>query len=268
MKRAALVLCLLCACGPGEAVVDGAEATLATDGAALGAESMIIFHDDWNISRRGLFIEGGKVRVAYEAKRLPGCRGDQNGHPAWSITGYARVNDGPVQSFEAGGFSPSGGSAQPVIDLPAAGKVAFWFQLTNVWGCTAWDSNYGENFVYEIGPAPRIAFAADWSETVYGMPGAAPNLRIDYDLSRLPNCRQGYNGLPTWEVLVFWRFDGGAVSYTPVTRTNGTQRVAAPANLVVPPGAQEVELWFKASDRAGCVQFDSDYGRNYRWRVG
>jgi hypothetical protein len=177
------------------------------------------------------------------------------------------VNGGPVQSFEAGGLSPSGGTAEPVVELPAAGRVAFWFQVTNVWGCSAWDSNYGRNFTYEIAPQPRIVFDAAWNEMVEGMPGSAPGLVIDYDLKRLPSCRAGYNGLPTWEVLVWWRFDGGAVSYTPVTKVVGTERVAAPATIAVPVGAREVELWFKESDRGGCVGYDSDFGRNYRWRV-
>jgi len=267
MKRLALIL--LAACGSTEAELSGLDDVTGTAAAALAApEATISFRSDWNIVRNGLFIEGGTARVQYDAARLPQCRGDQNGHPAWSITGYARVNDGPIQSFEAGGHSPSGGTQPSVVQLPAAGRVAFWFQITNVWGCSAWDSNYGRNFVYEVAPQPRIVFDRAWSETVIGMPGSAPGLLIDYDLSRLPSCRAGYNGFPTWEILVWWRFDGGPVQYTPVTKVvDGNVRVSSPALIEIPSGAREVELWFKSSDRGGCVQYDSDYGRNYRWRV-
>ncbi len=270
MKRPLLsTILLVVACGPTEAEVSASEELTGAAAAPLSApEASISFLGDWNIARNGLFIEGGTARVTYDAARLPQCRGEVNGNPAWSITGFAQVNDGPIQSFEAGGSSPSGGTAQPVVQLPTAGRVAFWFQVTNRWGCSAWDSNFGRNFVYEVAPQPRIVFDKAWNETVVGMPGSAPGLLIDYDLSRLPSCRATYAGLPTWEVLVWWRFDGGAVQYTPVTKVvNQNERVAAPALIGIPSGAREIELWFKVSDRSGCVQYDSDYGRNYRWRV-
>ncbi len=269
MKHFFLSAILLAACGPTEAEVGAAGETEATSSARLAtAEATITFRSDWNIVRNGLFIEGGRARIQYDAARLPGCRGDQNGKPAWSITGYARVNDGPVQSFEAGGYSPSNGTQEPVIQLPAAGRVAFWFQITNVWGCSAWDSNYGKNFVFEVAPQPRIVFDRAWNETVIGTPGTAPGLVIDYDLERLPNCRAQYAGQPAWDIVVYWRFDGGQAQYKAVTKVvNTNQRVSTPTTLELPTGAREVELWFMASDRAGCTQWDSDYGKNYRWRV-
>lgn len=268
MKRALTIL-FLAACGPGEATVGQDPAEGATLSAPLAApEASISFRSDWNVARNGLFIEGGTARVQYDAARLPGCRGDQNGHPAWSITGYAQVNDGPVQSFEAGGYSPSSGTSAPLVQLPAAGRVAFWFQITNVWGCSAWDSNFGRNFVYEVAPQPRIVFDAAWSETVIGMPGTAPGVLVDYDLSRLPSCRAGYAGLPAWEIIVYSRFDGGPATYVPVTKiVDGNQRVSTPTLVEIPRGASLMELWFKATDRGGCVQYDSDFGRNYSWRV-
>lgn len=263
------VVLFVCACGPTEAEISQGSEVEASLAAPLSApEASITFRSDWNIVRNGLFIEGGTARVQYDAARLPQCRGDQNGSPAWSITGYAQVNDGPVQSFEAGGHSPSGGTQQPVVQLPAAGRVAFWFQVTNRWGCSAWDSNFGRNFVYEVGPQPRIVFDTAWSETVVGMPGAAPGVVIDYALERLPRCRAGYAGLPAWEIIVNWRFDGGPAQYTPVTQlVDGNVRVSRPTMIEVPKGAGLLELWFKSSDRGGCVEWDSDFGRNYAWRV-
>src|SRR5215210_564398 len=114
MKHAALISSiLLAACGSTEAEVGldvPGDVTASAAGALAAPEAAISFRSDWNIARNGLFIEGGSARVQYDAARLPQCRGDQNGHPAWSITGYARVNDGAVQSFEAGGYSPSSGT--------------------------------------------------------------------------------------------------------------------------------------------------------------
>ena len=91
------------------------------------------------------------AKVFYEANRLPQCRGTTNtGGPAWTITGYYSVNGGPVQSFWVAGHSPSGSTAQPSISLSQRGGLSMWFQVTNLWGCNAWDSNFGANYSFNI----------------------------------------------------------------------------------------------------------------------
>ena len=92
-------------------------------------------------------------------------------------------------------------------------------------------------------------------------------LTVDYDLGRLPHCRQTYNGMGTWEILAYYRFDGGEVKYVPITAPQGMDRVKAPAKIAIPEGAWWVELWFKNTDRAGCVGWDSNFGQNYRFAV-
>lgn len=236
--------------------------------AAQTTPQTLSFNGDWSITQSvDPLPVGGQVQVAYDASRLPDCRGDLNGHPGWSITGYYSLNGGPVGSFEAGGYSPSGGTQQPIINLPEQGDLAIWFQVTNAWGCSAWDSNYGNNYHFNVGN-PTIAFNADWSEVVKGTLKAGKTFIVNYDLSRLPTCRQTYNGLPTWEIVVEYRFDGGAVTSTPVTTTNGGYtRVSAPTPITAPAGAHQVEMWFKNTDRTSCVQYDSDYGQNYRFNL-
>lgn len=256
------------ACGPQDLVVEGAtEAVQSQSADALSTETLITFKDDWTIAVDGALVKGRKVRVAYDTDRLPGCRGEVDGRPAWSITGYFRQADGSTGSFEAGGHSPSSGTQEPVFDLTASGELAFWFQVTNLWGCSEWDSNFGRNFVLTVHEAPVITFNKDWSETVRGVPGSTQSVTITYDLSRLPTCRQTYNGLPSWDTLAYYRFDGGAAQYKSVTAVSGYMRYGTSVELFIPEGAKTLELWFKNNDRAGCVAWDSDYGRNYRYTL-
>src|SRR5689334_22927910 len=98
-----LLAALSFACGPQELELTSAGETAASSSSALSTETQLTFAGSWNISQSNLLVKGQTVRVSYDASRLPQCRGDQNGHPAWSITGYYSLNGGPVKSFEAGG---------------------------------------------------------------------------------------------------------------------------------------------------------------------
>ncbi len=126
---------------------------LGTSEAALGEAGTLTFGADFQTRITGSLQKGKSVRVAYDASRLTQCRGDQNGHPGWTITGYWKVGSGAVHSFEAGGFSPSSGSSQPVLALDASGDLQIWFQNNSVWGCNAYDSDFGKNYHFAIQPA-------------------------------------------------------------------------------------------------------------------
>ena len=126
---------------------------LGTTEAALGEAATLTFDAAWGEQVSGRLEKGKKVRVAYDASRLTACRGEMNGGPAWAITGFWRIGDGPVRSFEAGGHSPSGGSAEPVLALDASGELQIWFQNTNRWGCSAFDSDFGKNYRFAVAPA-------------------------------------------------------------------------------------------------------------------
>lgn len=135
-------------------------------------------------------------------------------------------------------------------------------------GCGAVEEGVGDevssNQAVDEGAA-RIEFLADWTTATAGVPAAGEPLVVAYDLGRLPDCRSRYHGLPTWEVLAFYRFDGGAVSEVVLTKADGTERLAAPATIEVPPEAGSIELWFMNSDNTGCVAWDSRFGENYRF---
>jgi hypothetical protein len=129
------------------------EPELETSEAALGESATITFDGSFRQRITGTIEKGRKVRVAYDPGRLTTCRGEQAGRPAWAITGFWKIGDGPVRTFEAGGHSPSNGAAPPVLPLDASGELQIWFQNTNRWGCSAFDSAHGNNYRFAVAPA-------------------------------------------------------------------------------------------------------------------
>lgn len=129
------------------------DADLGTSEAALGEAGTLTFTNEFHATVTGTLEKGKKLRVAYDASRLTACRGEQNGKPAWTITGYWKIGAGDVHSFEAGGFSPSGGTAEPVLALDASGDLQIWFQNNDRWGCNAYDSDFGKNYHFAVQPA-------------------------------------------------------------------------------------------------------------------
>lgn len=262
MKNTILFAALaVMACGPGSASVG--EETDVSQGAALGGEVLVSFNRNWTITRGGDLSVGSTVRVSYDSMRLPQCRLEQAGQPLWAITGHWRLG-ADTGSFEAGGASPTNHTTGPLIPLTRAGELEVWFDVKDPSGCSAWDSAYGQNYrftVLEVGPTLR--FLPNWVFQQTADTRGAKALAVEYDPARLPNCRQGYNGMPTWAILMYYRFDGGAPAYLVTTRPSGATQVMNPVVLGVPAGARRVELWFKSNDRAGCVEWDSRFSQNY-----
>jgi hypothetical protein len=107
------------------------------------------------VTTSGALESGGKVRIDYDADRMPACRGDVGGGPGWTVTGFYRVNGGETRTFTAAGHSPTG-QPDDVIALPPAAAGAdleTWFQNTSRWGCVAWDSAFGQNFHFALAPS-------------------------------------------------------------------------------------------------------------------
>jgi hypothetical protein len=124
----------------------------AAGGKADGSLTTITFDRDWNESANGTLEAGSVVRVAYDLDRLTTCRGSTNGSDVWGITGWAMFDDGTPEAFAVSQLQ--GGRAVPVtaeLEIPArAHVVELWFQITNRWGCNAYDSNFGGNYVFEL----------------------------------------------------------------------------------------------------------------------
>lgn len=106
------------------------------------------------------------------------------------------------------------------------------------------------------------------------LPGG--KLSIEYDLSRLPNCRGTHNGHPAWDMRAFVRFVPGGEILDGTVRglraPNGVptnDAYAVPFEVDVPRDATGAEVWFKNFTGAGssCVQWDSRFGQNYVYPV-
>lgn len=182
-----LLLFVCVACGSG-LDTPSATADLSSTDDGLGSQSAAttaakVHFAASSVSVTGTPTEGGTLELTYDDGRLPQCRGTLNdGRPAWSITGYASVNGGPATSFPVAGFSPSG---QPLpgsttLQLSEQGELQVWFHISNVWGCSAWDSDYGRNFRFAV--ASKHSNPADWvgnlrvniSRTGGGCPSSVP----------------------------------------------------------------------------------------------
>lgn len=140
-----------------------AEEAVATSSSNLGeTATAITFGADWSVHTDGILTAGTTGKVVYDEDRNPICRGEQNGAPAWSVTGHVRVAGGAEQTFEAAGFRPSGGKGPATLTLPPVlgGDVELWFEVGNRWGCHGWDSAFGKNYRFDLAPpkgAPRWA---------------------------------------------------------------------------------------------------------------
>ncbi|MFP2930988.1 DUF6209 family protein [Pyxidicoccus sp. 3LG] len=231
---------------------------------------VITFNADWSINASAQLLDDGQVQIAYDTTRLPDCRTTlPDGSPSWSITGHYRINGGTPGSFDIAGLPSTG--AQPVIALPEAGTLELWFKVTGT-SCEAYDSHYGTNFPFTIHPldpaAPAtILFSEGWVESVVGVLKQGQPFVIDYDIDRLPECRLLYNGAPTWDVGVRYRFNNGVYGEKSVTQVSGYSRTGTPVTITPPAGATSVSVWFENWDRGYCRRWDSLHGANYQFTL-
>ncbi len=136
----------------------------------------VVFGPEWVESRSEPIQRGGLMRVLYAPERLQACRQKVNGLRAWNI--YASWR------FEPGGETdtvalivdrPQTGSHKvltPEVVVPEdATSVALWFSNSDSSGCTAWDSDYGSNYTFDVEAeqieAPRAGWIGDFNWVLY-----------------------------------------------------------------------------------------------------
>jgi len=103
----------------------------------------------------------------------------------------------------------------------------------------------------------NLIFSADYSERREGVISAGGTLGIEYNVGRLPSCRNSRNGNPLWDITAHLRFEPSGQVTTASVRT-GYAQVAVPAT-----GVERVVVYFENTAIPGCQAFDSDYGNNY-----
>jgi len=150
----------------------------------VGLGARLHFLGNWTQSRRGYIQPGGTLAIDYDPVRLPQCRAEELGVAVWEIGAFVRFH--PVEQFYQGPVISRGGpGTQPSpipfnVQVPAdAQTVEFWFQVTNIFGCSAWDSRFGHNYWYPVlWQAPTIP-----NQSVTYRWGAISNLEVVYLVS-------------------------------------------------------------------------------------
>jgi len=232
---------------------------------AASTPPIITFNANWTITQSAPLVAGQPAVFRYNISRLPTCRATYNSSPAWAISAtYQADSSSTVPTL----MVTNGGTNNNPIDVPFTVPygvdLSVWFQNADDWGCSKWDSNYGQNYHFAIQGPPTIHFNVDGTNPVAGTLKGGAAIAIDYDVRRLSTCRSTYNGFQAWSVSVSYRFDGGAIasaslSYIP----GGSQGQQTPAVISAPAGAHQVEMWFQNNDVNGCNAYDSRYGQNY-----
>ena len=152
-------------CGsPSSRESSGTSASDLAGGAASAVTPVITFAADWTQTASQPLVAGQTVQLAYDAARLPDCRGDLPTGPGWTISAITSLNGVPGDAVAVAGAGLSNGPNPPVITLPMAGDLQIWFQVGSVWGCTAYDSSYGQNYHFTVGaPANAPGWVGDAS---------------------------------------------------------------------------------------------------------
>lgn len=125
-----------------------------------------------------------------------------------------------------------------------------------------------DNGVCNETPGPTLTFAADFSISAGGPVVGGRSVVVNYDIARLPRCRQTYNGAPTWSVMANATFLPMNVRQSASVVDHTTQPSSStPATFFAPEGATEMVLYFQNNDRASCSDYDSNFGNNFHFAV-
>lgn len=108
-------------------------------------------------------------------------------------------------------------------------------------------------------PSAQITFASWWNEHVRGPLFQGAPLSLSVDPSRFPTC--GTDGV----VRAGIRAADGSV--TEVVLDGGESGHYRWGEAQLPSEGDEVEIWLWVEGDDGCVEYDSDYGRNYRFSL-
>lgn len=263
------------------ATVATACASQTTDDAAQGDESEVnggasfVLSADHREKLEGTAKAGSPITIQYSLDRLTSCRGNVGGGgPGWNIYGYYSENGGPTKSFEVTKLAGSGKDreAKPATIVPSqGGDLALWFQVTSVFGCTDYDSDFGGNFHIQVqGDAPQalptITFEKSGAPTVKGDLKAGGKVAVHYAQERLDKCESYQGGNPVYGISGNYTLNGGAAKTFDTGRAEAGKRVAVDAVLDL-PSAGKLALWFETSSIHGCHEYDSNMSANYEFDV-
>jgi hypothetical protein len=135
------------------------------------ASTAVRFNGNWTQVPDGPIVQGGLMKIVYDPSRLRVCRATYNGGRTWNIVASWRFlpsNDVQnVSLYDGDYYAGEAAIRQPQVPVPAdATQVQFWFSNTDRAGCSAWDSNFGNNYVFDIvapqAASPAVGWAGDF----------------------------------------------------------------------------------------------------------
>ena len=132
----------------------------------------IVFTDDWKTKVEGQVRAGEKLQLAYDFDRASALFG---GNTPQQVTALVSINGGKPREFPLS--LQDGTAVMPSIPLPLdATDVTVWFKGEQN-GNAQFDSAYGKNFRFEVGPARDDADASWKAEMLRSK--SFPNLKAD-----------------------------------------------------------------------------------------
>jgi hypothetical protein len=108
-------------------------------------------------------------------------------------------------------------------------------------------------------PPGQVSFSSYWNEHVNGPLFHGARLSISVDPSRFPTC--GTSGIIRAGIAA----EDGTVDE--VELDGGESGYYRWGEAVLPAAGREVQIWLWVEGPDGCVEYDSDFGRNYRFEL-
>jgi hypothetical protein len=230
----------------------------------------VVFADDWSDAIHGTIRAGYPLAIRYDADRLPDCRGEMGGFPQWAITAHASVDGEPLTEIRLEPADDAEGTLEGTIaTIPQGDDLALYFSITSTYGCHEYDSDYGNDYHFEITGGSEDGATIEFvvgDVVVEGTIEAGSTVTVLYDPARVTECVGTSGGTPAWSVTGYASVDGGrAITFDP-TRPSGSERVTQPAEIEIPAGS-ELAIWFEINNRWGCHTWDSADGENFRFPI-
>lgn len=234
-------------------------------------EPVITFDGDFNETVEGTLMAGGRARIRYDLDRITDCRSRDHGSDVWAVTGFAGEPGVEPESFAVTELRDGETLAvEAVIELPRAEAVEFHFRVNDTFGCTAFDSDFGANYRFELEPAvvaPAVlSFSAAGAVELTGDLAGGGEVVVHYEPDRLPDCRATQGGVPQWGMSGFAQVDDGPVRSFAITQVEGDDRVPSDPLVAIDPGG-ELALWFEVTSVFGCHAVDDAGGALYRFAL-
>jgi hypothetical protein len=107
----------------------------------------ISFDADFKEEVDGTLVDGGTAVLAYDDERVSECQAVQGGIPQYAVTAYYRIDGGKTKTIVVAGLNAT---KEPTIELDGAGELEVWFEATSKHGCHVWDSDFGNNYWFEV----------------------------------------------------------------------------------------------------------------------